>query len=157
MRGVAAIRADEKNKDIFDGIDKFLDKIPTDSSHLIQAEANCLHYLKTIRFKRNNKRARFVLETYNTTTSESVKRACIDCWRIWKDRPRFIHLRNQWQKIGAEEQRMVWLAFADLGDEGKHSRTQVQLSLPQAWALGIEQNGKTLFSELYKDWSKDGI
>ena len=52
---------------------------------------------------------------------------------------------------------MVWLAFADLSDEGSHARSQVVKSLPQVWALGIERKNKPAFSDLYKEWSKDGI
>jgi len=153
MRGVAAVRSDNDNDIIFNELDEMLDQIPIHSSHLLQAESNCLHYLKTIRFKRTEKRAQFVLGTYDSTKSESVKRACIDCWRIWKDRPQFITLRNRWHTLGTEEQRMIWLAFADLGDEGRHSRSQVKLSLPKAWALGIEQDNKLTFCKLYEEWA----
>ncbi len=48
---------------------------------------------------------------------------------------------------------MIWLAFADLGDEGRHSRSQVKLSLPKAWALGIEQDNKLTFCKLYEEWA----
>ncbi len=157
MRGVAAVRAVDDNDVIFDGLDRLLDLIPTGSPHLLQAEASLLHYIKTIRFKKTSLRAQFILDTYNSTASETVKRACIDCWRIWRDRSRFISLRSQWQKLGAQEQRMVWLAFADLGDDGCHARSQVERSLPQTWALGIERKSKQTFFDIYKKWSKDGI
>lgn len=157
MRGVAAVRADNNNEMIFSELDEMLDKIPIHSSHLLQAESNCLHYLRTIRLKQTVPRTQFVLATYKSTTSETVKRACIDCWRIWKYRPQFISLRNQWQTLKAEEQRMIWLAFAELGDDGRYSRSQVKLSLPQTWAIGIEQEGKLTFSELYQRWAANGI
>lgn len=157
MRGIAAVRADDNNQLIFDGLDNLLDQIPKCSSHLLQAEASCLHYMRTIRFKQTELRAQFILKTYNFTTSETIKRGCIDCWRIWQDRPSFIKLRNQWQNLGAQEQRMIWLAFADLGDEGSKARKQVGKSLSQAWALGIERKSKPAFLDLYKEWSEDGI
>jgi hypothetical protein len=157
MRGVAAIRADDENEQIFDELDTLLDQIPIHSAHLLQAEASCLHYLKTIRFTKTKPRAKFVLDTYSSTKSETMKRACVDCWRIWRDRPSFVSLRNQWQNLGKEEQRIIWLSLAAMGDEGKHFRNQVQQSLPQLWALGIERKNKQSFCDLYKKWAKDGL
>jgi len=157
MRGVAAVRADENNKEIFSDLDRLLDNIPTSSPHLIKAEASCLHYLKTIKACRTDARSRFVLELYNTNRSETVKKACIDCWRTWKDRPRFIALRNQWQNLSVEEQRMVWCGFYVLGDEGRHARTQVQPPLVNTWALGIETEAKTSFYDIYKQWASRDV
>ena len=157
MRGIAAVRGEEENEVIFDTLDEMLDEIPHHSRSLLIPEANCLHYLKTIRFRRTNARARYVLSVYNRTISETVRRACIECWRYWGDRHNFNRLRNQWQSLGAQEQRMLWLAAGDFGDEGKKAQGQLRLSLSQVWQLGIERKGKPTFAALYAGWAENAV
>lgn len=156
MRGVSNVRANDGNSVIFDALDQMLDDIPDHSPHLLHAEASLLHYLRTIRFKKTDSRASFVLSTYNKIDSKTVKRACVDCWRLWKHRPQFISLRNNWSNISPEVQRIIWLSFAELGDEGKHARSQVKRSLQKTWSLGIENNDKTSFATLYLQWADKG-
>ena len=155
MRGIAAVRAEDENAVIFDDLDAMLDEVPNHSPHLLLPEANCLHYLKTIRFRRTDARAQYILEVYKHTTAETVKRACIECWGKWGDRNSFIRLRNQWQKLGAQEQRMLWLAAGEFGKEGSKSRNQVRTTLPQAWQLGIERPKKPTFEALYSNWAEN--
>ena len=155
MRGIAAVRAEDENAEIFDKLDAMLDEVPSHSPHLLLPEANCLHYLKTIRFQRTDARAQYVLEVYNHTPAETVKRACIECWGKWGDRNSFIRLRNQWQNLGAQEQRMLWLAAGKFGKEGNTSRDQVRTTLPQAWQLGIERPRKPTFEALYSNWAEN--
>lgn len=157
MRGITAIRSDDENNVVFSELDYLLDQIPANVPHLLQAEASCLHYLKTIKFNRTNVRAKFVLDLYRSTHSDTIKRACIDCWRVWGDRPSIIGLRNKWHQMSEQEQRMVWLAFYEFGDEGRHAREQVRLSLTKVWALGIEQENNLTFHNLYMEWAKNGI
>ena len=157
MRGIAAVRAEQNNEQIFNELDEILDKVPSHSSHLLMPEASCLHYLKTIRFKRTTLRARYVLNLYTNTSSDTLRRACIDCWRQWSDRPNFMRLRNQWERLGPEAQRMLWLAAAEFGDEGLHFRKQVKRSLPTSWRLGIERKEKPSFHKIYMDWAEDGL
>lgn len=158
MRGITSVRADEANSEIFDPLDQLLDAIPEHSPHLLLPEANCLHFLRAIRFRRTNTRAEYVFSTvYSSTTSETVKRACIECWRLWKDRPSFIRMRNKWSSLGTEEQRMLWLAAAEFGDDGEHFRNQVRKSLANTWRLGIERNGKSTFESIYTRWASNDI
>lgn len=158
LRGITSVRADETNSTIFDSLDQLLDAIPHHSSHLLLPEANCLHYLRAIRFRRTNSRAEYVYSTvYLSTTSETVKRACIECWRHWKDRPSFIRIRNKWGSLGTEEQRMLWLAAAKFGDDGKNFRSQVSRSLANTWRLGIERENKPTFASIYTQWCDNGI
>ena len=152
MRGISAVRNDETFTDIFDGIDKLLDAIPEHSPHLLLAEASCLHFLRTIRFRRTDARGQYVSRLHSNTLSQSVKRACIDCWRHWKDRPSFIRIRNNWSSINSEEQRMLWLAAKDFGDDGRNFRAQEKRSTVNSWRLGIEKEGLPTFAELYKNW-----
>jgi len=158
MRGIVSVRANTDYSDIFEPLDQLLDAIPEHSPHLLLPEANCLHFLRTIRFKRTQSRAEYVLKSvYSTTQSETLKRACIDCWRHWKDRPSFTRLRNKWSSLGAEEQRMLWLAAPEFCDEGEHFRNQVRKSLINTWRLGIERNGKPTFESIYTRWASNGI
>ncbi|MGF1626761.1 MAG: RNA-directed DNA polymerase [Alphaproteobacteria bacterium] len=157
MRGIAAVRSEADHEEIFDLLDRLLDDVPEHSAHLLLPEASCLHYLKTIRFCKTRKRAQYLLYLFEHTSTESIKRACIDCWRQWLDRPNFIRLRNRWSTLGPQAQRMVWLAAAEFGDDGKYSRLQVRKSLPNVWKLGIEQKNKSDFVSVFMDWAKDGI
>jgi hypothetical protein len=155
MRGVSAVRADETFEDVFKGLDALLDAIPTHSSHLLMAEASALHYLRTLRFKRTKIRAGYVLRLYSETKSHTVRRACIDCWRHWKDRASFTRERNQWNALAPEEQRMLWFSAAEFGDEGSKFRSQVQQSIAQAWKLGIERANKPTFASVFTDWGEE--
>ena len=154
MRGVYAVRANDEFASIFDAIDNLLDRIPGAAAHLLVPEANMLHYLRAIRFVRTDIRGALVRRTYDETKSASVRRACIDCWRHWRDRSSFTRLRNQWQNLGADEQRMLWLAAGAFGDEGEKSRNQLRGTLSQAWRLGIETNPQSDFAAFYEDWVK---
>jgi hypothetical protein len=157
MRGIATVRSENDYAEIFDELDALLDKIPNHSSHLLLPEANCLHYLRAIRYKRTDPRAKYVLGLFNDTRSESIARACIDCWRQWNDRPSFTMLINKWNTLGSQAQRMLWLAATQFGDEGIHFRKQRKQSLDNAWGLGIEKQNKPSFVTIYKDWAENGI
>lgn len=154
MRGISTLRANETFSIIFGQLDQLLDNIPTHSPHLLTADASCLHYLRTIRFVRTQRRAEYVFSLYSTTSSQTVKRACIDCWRHWKDRASFTRERNRWDSLRTEEQRMLWLAASDFGDEGEKFRLQVGQSLPHAWRLGVERkrNNERTFESVYTKW-----
>lgn len=152
MRGVYAVRANDAFASIFETIDVLLDRIPGAAAHLLVPEANMLHYLRVIRFVRTDIRGAFLRRTYDTTKSTSVRRACIDCWRHWRDRSNFTRLRNQWQNLGADEKRMLWLAAGAFGDEGEKSRQQLRGTLSQAWRLGIETITQSDFAACYEDW-----
>jgi hypothetical protein len=153
MRGIASICADDRFSEIHDVLDKLLDAIPVHSPHLLLAEVSCLHYLKAIRFRRTQDRAAYVLRVHSTTSSQTVRRGCLECWRSWKDRPSFIRERNRWNSLGAEEQRMLWCLASEFGDEGFKFRQQVKRSLGNAWTLGIERANSPTFASVYRDWN----
>ena len=152
MRGIASLFTDKKYSEIFTELDDLLDSIPQHSPQLLLPESNCLHFLRAIRFNRTRKKASYVNSLYSSTKSQTVKRACIECWRHWHDRANFIQLRNQWANMGMEEQRMFWLAAKEFGDDGKHFRNQAKKQLLNIWGLGIETNQKSSFAEIYKNW-----
>lgn len=155
MRGIANLRASEKYSNIFADLDQLLDRIPEHSAHLLQAEAGLLHYLRTLRFARTIQRSTFVQNIYNTTRSDTVRRSCIDCWRQWKDRGAFTFLRNQWNTLSFECQRIVWLSASAFGDQGEGFKRQIKLSLGQSWKLGIERQGVTSYASIYQEWCDD--
>jgi hypothetical protein len=70
-----------------------------------------------------------------------------------EDRPSFIRLRNTWNSMRAEEQRMLWLAATEFGDDGENFQRQVRNSLPHAWRLGIERNHTPSFASIYEEWA----
>jgi hypothetical protein len=156
MRGIAAVCADPQFAAIYGRIDFLLDAIPNSSAHLLLPEASCLHYLKTIRFRWTQSRAQYVLATYSSTTSQTVKLGCIECWRTWKDRTGFNRLRNRWNTLNSEEQRSLWLAAPDFDAEGDNFRAQVKHSIPETCRLGIERQSRPTFASIYIDWSTNG-
>jgi hypothetical protein len=155
MRGIAAVRADEQYQAVFGDVDRLLDNVPRHSPHLLLPEANLLHYLRAIRFARTDSRGRFVSQTYDNTPSTTVKRGCVECWRLWHDRPHFIALRNRWQGLGAEEQRMLWLAASEFSEEGVHARKQLRTSALQSWRLGLENEKLDVFPLCYMRWCEN--
>lgn len=152
MGGVSKLRGSADFSLIHPAIDVLLDAIPDHSSHLLMVETNLLHYLRTIRFKRTNRRAAFVQKVFDSIQSDTLQRACIDCWRLWKDRAAFTHLRSRWGSISAECQRMIWLSSFSFGDEGDALRRQFLASLQHSWRLGIERKSAASFAALYQDW-----
>ena len=154
MRGIASVRSDEKFAEIFEKLDLLLDGVPRYSEHLLVSEASFLHYLRTIRFGRTDARAAYVLSRFQRTTSQTIRRSCIDCWRQWKDRDSFISVLNRWPELKAEEGRMLWVAAGDFGDDGKKFQNQRRGSLEKAWALGIERQNKPAFYSLFSKWSE---
>lgn len=155
MRGVANLRATEEFTDIFVDLDKLLDVIPDHSAHLLQAEASLLHYLRTLRFTRTPSRAAFVQQVYDASRSDTVRRACIDCWRQWKDRGGFTFIRNRWNELSADCQRLVWLAASAFGDQGEGFKRQVRPNLDHAWRLGIERQNTASYASIYQEWCDD--
>lgn len=155
MRGVFSVRANDEFAAVFDQIDGLLDRVPVLAPHLLVPEANMLHYLRAIRFKKTPFRATFVRQIFDAQKSQSVKRACIECWGYWEDRANFLTLRNDWQNLGADEQRTFWLISKKFGDEGEASRKQLRRSLDQAWRLGFESGTGPTFASCYLDWMQN--
>ena len=56
MRGVYSVRANEEFEAVFEQIDGLLDGVPSSASHLLMPEANILHFLRAIRFRRTETR-----------------------------------------------------------------------------------------------------
>jgi hypothetical protein len=152
MRGVSALRSDTRFSDISSSVDALLDDIPNHSPHLLVAESNQLHYLRAIRFSATAPRETFVQKLYKETTSDTVRRYCIDCWRIWRDRSGFNFVRNRWNELSAECQRMVWLSAGVFGDQGEGLKRQLR-GVEGLWRLGIERQGHQGFGSLYRDWA----
>lgn len=155
MRGVYSVRANDEFMLVFDQIDNLLDLLPTTVPHLLMPEANNLHFLRAIRFTRTDSRGAYVRRVFDTSSSSTVRRACIDCWRHWRDRASFIRLRNQWETLSPDEQRMLWMAAGDFGDEGEKSRNQLRRSLSQAWRLGFEPNKGHTFATTFLEWTEN--
>lgn len=153
MRGVAAVCAEDIFAVIHEPLDALLDAIPAHSAHLLSAEVSCLHYLRAIRFRRTQARSAYVLKLHSSSSSETVKRGCFDCWRMWRDRTSFLRERNKWNSLKPEEQRMLWYAASEFGDEGHKFRDQVEKSLAVAWRLGFERGNQPTFAALYRDWA----
>jgi hypothetical protein len=153
MRGVASVCAEDRFSEIHEALDQLLDAIPAHSPHLLLPEVSCLHYLRTIRFRRTQERAAYVLKVHSSTPSETVKRGCLDCWRLWKDRTNFTRERNKWNSLRTEEQRMLWFSAGAFGDEGTKFRGQVRKSLAVGWRLGFERGQGSTFASIYCDWT----
>jgi len=155
MRGVYAVRSRPEFETIHSALDALLDRIPEAAPHLLVPEANLLHFLRAIRFVRTEVRGSFARQMYDSASSSAVRRACIDCWRCWRDRTNFTRVRNQWPNLGPNEQRMVWLAAGAFNDEGIKARDQLRASLAQSWKLGFETEQPPSFAASYENWAKN--
>lgn len=138
MRGIAYLRGDGKFSSIHGTLDELLDAAPVHSDHLLKADTSLLHYLRCLRFQSTPARVRFVRQLFETTQLDTVRRACIDCWRGWCDGVAFNYLRNRWQHMTPECQRLYWLMSFVFADEGDKARLQARRAASQSWALGVE-------------------
>lgn len=157
IKGVISLRSDQKYSNIHGSLDQLVDDVITHSKHLLIPDANCLHYLRLLRLARTDKRAAYVHRKMQESHSDTIKRACLECVRNWKDRPSFIHARNKWSNFNPEVQRMLWLTSFKFGDEGKHFRSQEKRSIHHLWSLGIELKAKSSFSDVYLSWAEDTV
>jgi hypothetical protein len=155
MRGVYAVRSNLEFAPVFDHIDGLLDRLAGDVPHLLLPEVNTLHFLKILRFVKTDRRAQYIRNPFETSTSITVKRACIECWQHWGDQSSFMRVRNQWYALPPEVQRMLWLAAGRFGDDGLHARKQLKSNARQAWALGVEAEGVPAFADIFIDWAKN--
>lgn len=153
MRGISALRSDGSFAVIHERLDELVDNVLIHSEHLVAVDTSCLYYLGVLRFAKTPARAEYVRKLYQETASQSVKRACIECWMSWRDRANFVRLRNQWSTLSPEVQRMLWLAAKDFGDEGHHFRKQVSGNVDSSWSLGIEKPQRPAFAKVFKDWN----
>ncbi|MEQ9348419.1 MAG: RNA-directed DNA polymerase [Thalassospira sp.] len=155
MRGIYSVRSREEFRAVFERIDELLDAVPEFAQHLLMPEANLLHFLRALRFKRTEIRGPFVRTVYDTTSSQVVKRACIDCWKNWNDRANFQRLRNNWANLGSDEQRALWFAAKAFGDEGHHTQQQLRRSVLRSWLLGFEKEEEVTFASCYVSWAEN--
>jgi len=164
MRGIAQLRGDPRFAVIHSAMDLLLDDVPRHSSHLLQVDTSLLHYLRCLRFTATPSRTRYLHLVFNATKLDSVKRACIDCWRHWKDRNSFTELRNRWEANPADSQRLLWLASYGLGDQGNGMRNQLKGAVKQSWTLGVEvlpgqedglRESEPKFAEIFLKWAAE--
>lgn len=172
MRGISTLRADARFTPIHKHIDLLLDAVPIHSSHLLKVDTSLLHYMRCLRFRSTPERAQYVRNLFDTTQLDTVRRACLDCWRNWGDRAGFNYLRNRWHQMTAECQRLFWLATYKFDDEGDAARRQFRHATSQAWALGVEvpldegkdkeklkkhpRGAEPRFAAVYEAWAKGG-
>lgn len=153
MRGIAAVRGDGDFASISGGLDALLDEIPASSGHLLASDASCLHYLRTLRFKKTERRGVYIRQLFKESESVTLQRACIDCWRQWRDRSSFFFARNKWGSLGPEQQRMLWLAAGNFDEDGAAFRKQERRNALTSWELGLEQEGDdVVFAKTYMQW-----
>lgn len=157
IKGIISLRAGDRYSGVYSLLDNLLDNVISHSDHLLLPEANCLHYLRALRLSRTDKRAAYVHKILQENSSDTVKRACLDCIRNWKDRPSFIQARNKWPNFSPEVQRMLWLTSFEFGDDGRHFRLQVKNAIHNLWSLGIELKDKPSFSRAYVSWVDDTV
>ncbi len=155
MRGVGAVRNDKSHHSTHERLDEHIDEVMDHSKHLLSIDTNALHFLRLLRFKQSGRRSKFLVDLYNSSKRITVRRACMDCWRRWKDREQFLEHRNNWNSLHVEEQRMFWLASKDFGDDGEHFRKQVGGTLEKNWALGFETRKFISFAKTYIEWARD--
>ncbi|QNH03416.1 RNA-directed DNA polymerase [Pseudomonas sediminis] len=171
MRGIAHLRSDKTFAQIHTGVDLLLDAVPGESGHLLEVDTNRLHYLRCLRFSATPFRRRYIQSLFDQTRSDVLQRACIECWRSWKDNVAYNHLRNRWNQLTPDCQRIFWLSTFTFGDEGDAARRQFKPALANAWALGVEvpldeqkdaqklkghpRGAEPRFAALYQAWAAE--
>lgn len=171
MRGISNLRADPRFKSIHSQIDILIDEVPIHSAHLLNIDANLLHYMRNLRFRSTSDRARYIRSLYDTTHLDIVRRACLDCWRSWTDRAGFNYLRNRWSQMTTGCQRIFWLTSYSFGDEGAAARRHLRHEISTAWALGLEvpldekkdneklkkhpRGAEPRFAAVYEKWTEE--
>jgi hypothetical protein len=164
MRGVAHLRADSRFTSIHAALDALLDQVPRSSSHLLEVDTSLLHYLRCLRFSPTATRMAFIHGVFHSTRLETIKRACIDCWRHWRDRTSFTDQRNRWEAISSDSQRLLWLSSYGFGDQGDGMRKQLKSAVKQSWNLGVEVTAgqenhpraeEPRFADIYLQWAAE--
>ncbi|MEO5328185.1 MAG: RNA-directed DNA polymerase [Magnetococcus sp. THC-1_WYH] len=171
MRGIAGLRRDERFSSIHDSLDDLLDAIPSHSEHLLKADTSLLHYLRCLRFTSTQARAQFIAKTFRETQLDTVRRACINCWRGWRTLRDFDYLRNCWQKLTPDCQRLYWLMSFAFPDAGEKARSQAKRTVINSWALGVElpfdevkdkaklrtppRGNEPRFANIFIEWAKE--
>lgn len=156
MRGIYSLRNDSTFSSIHEELDRLIDNVLLHSSHLLVPQTNILFFLRVLKLRYSEPRAAFVYqEVYRQTQSATVKRACIECWRAWESRERFMAAINEIPQLSVYEQQMVWLMSFKFPDEGSHFRNQMRRSMMRAWELGIEDVLPTSFGDLFTDWAQN--
>ena len=95
MRGIGAVRNDESHHSTHESLDEHIDEVMDHSKHLLSIDTNALHFLRLLRFRQSARRSKFLVDLYNSSKRITVRRACMDCWRRWKDREQFLEHRKQ--------------------------------------------------------------
>jgi hypothetical protein len=164
MRGIAHLRADARFTSIHATLDGLIDQVPRSSSHLLEVDTSLLHYLRCLRFASTVTRTAFVHGVFNSTRLETIRRACIDCWRHWRDRTSFTDQRNRWESISSDSQRLLWLSSYGLGDQGDGMRKQLRGAARKSWTLGVEitpgqevhlRSDEPRFADIYLEWAAE--
>ena len=162
MRGIYATLNNKEFSIIHKHINKKIDGVITNSSHLLLPESNCLHFLKCLTFSKTDIRSRFISDLYSKTKSVEIRKSCINCWGHWKDRPKFNQLRNRWTSMPHEEQKALWMSTYFFREEGAHFRKQEKIKVINNWTIGIKtpsedgnEHSKDPLIEHYLAWTKN--
>lgn len=155
MRGIYSLRNDSAFSSIHDELDRMVDNVLSHSSHLLVPETNILFFLRVLKCNYSESRAAFVFqEVYRQSNSAIVRRACIECWRQWQSRERFMASVNEMPQLSTYEQQMVWLMSFQFPDEGSHFRKHIKRSMKRSWELGFEDEVPSSYASLFMEWTQ---
>jgi len=155
FRSINRILKSEAGEELKTPINKALDEVITNCRYLLVPDTNKLFFLRAIRNYHSAERARFVSQAYADSTSLTVKRACLECWRSWKQQADFNYLKSHWSTMSEPESRMFWLVSFVFPSSGRHFRQNEAGTLANRWRLGIEDSSMLSFSNIYKDWASN--
>ncbi|RWU12909.1 RNA-directed DNA polymerase [Pseudidiomarina gelatinasegens] len=152
FRSINRILNTDVKPDVKEQINRALDQVITHSPFLLVPDTNKLFFLRAIRNGNSPSRVKFVQEVYRQSESLTVKRACLDCLREWKNQADFNVLKTKWHTIREPESRMFWLFTFSYPSSGSHFRMSESGTLENKWRLGIEDSSEIKFFEVYKSW-----
>jgi hypothetical protein len=153
MRGIAALRSDERFQSISDPLDHLIDLVPDHSDHLLVSEGALLHYIRTLRQCGTPRRDSLLQTIFGNGMASTLRAACIECWSSWQDRTKFVQLRNVFDSLPTTCQRQAWLMSNACGDEGHAFRRMAADRAKRNWHLGVEPPQTNSFFELFQSWA----
>lgn len=154
MRGISHVRSMAEYQAIHAQIDRYLDEVAEHSAYLLTNEGSQLHYLRSLRFSGSKIRSAYVWKVYKATSSETVKRACLDCVKGWGGYGDMNTLTNDWVGMHPEVRRMAWLASLSFGEEGRNFRRQRFESLRQNVRVGAGVDDAGEFASMFEGWAR---
>ncbi len=106
----------------FKCLNSLLDKMPNHSSYLLQIDVNLIYYLRALRYSGCLKRTKFVLDFFERTKKNAIKRWCLEYFRRHGSLADFENFKKSAHNFNIEVKKSFWLMTYKFTDSGRHFR-----------------------------------